>query len=183
MRKQDLRSGYIVTLKRFGKRIVLLDDKIAQTDVLRTLDDERFYLLSNYHNDLTHRMFNDFNIIKVENTTGEIIYDTKENTIRKLELWKKEDRLALYKTTLTDYEKGHRMAWDNATCFCFSYYFQKEHYLYMDTHRDMKELLPELYKQRKIKRGENHYLRDGDTFEGNADRVTALKNAIKELER
>jgi len=90
-----------------------------------------------------------------------------------------KNRLELYKAALVDYEKGHEVAEENETDEGFCLYFKNNHEL--NTYGKMKIELPELYKQRKIE-GVYHYSHYGDSFQGNADRVTALRNVIKELE-
>ena len=91
-----------------------------------------------------------------------------------------KNELELLKLALIDYEKGYEVAVENQTDYGFCRYFKGVHDL--DFFVSMEEILPTLYKQRNCTDGSFHYEETGYTFNGNADRVTSLKNAIKELE-
>jgi len=87
--------------------------------------------------------------------------------------------LELLKLALIDWEKGYKVAWENRTHSGFCSYFLYAHGL--NVYKCFKIKLPTLYKQRNLNSA-FHYSEEGNTFQGNADRVTALRNAIKILE-
>jgi len=87
--------------------------------------------------------------------------------------------LELLKLALIDWEKGYEVAWRNRTHSGFCSYFLYAHGL--NVYECFEGILPTLYKQRNLN-GADHYKESGNTFQGNADRVTALRNAIKILE-
>ena len=87
--------------------------------------------------------------------------------------------LELLKLALIDWEKGHEVAWENRTNRGFCSYFLLVHGLNVYGCFEIK--LPTLYEQRNINDAD-HYKESGNTFQGNADRVEALRNAIKILE-
>ena len=91
-----------------------------------------------------------------------------------------KNEIELLKLSLIDYEKGHEVAWNSYTNWGFCLYFRMVHGI--EVYKTMEVILPTLYNQRKVPGG-FHYEEKGDIFEGNADRVTALRNAIKEIER
>jgi len=91
-----------------------------------------------------------------------------------------KNELELLKLALVDYKKGHEVALENHTNWGFCLYFKFVHSL--NVYLDMEVILPTLYRQRKVPGG-CHYSQGGYTIKGNADRVTALRNAIKEIER
>lgn len=76
----DIKEGMVLTL-RSGEDIIILDDKgsfytTVEGDVKK--DDESLFLL--FNDDLTHAQVSEFDILKVKDKTGKVLFDiTNEN--------------------------------------------------------------------------------------------------------
>lgn len=71
----DIKEGMVLTL-RSGEDIIILDDKGSFYTTIEgnvKKDDESLYLL--FNNDLTHGQVSEFDVLKVKDKTGKVLFD------------------------------------------------------------------------------------------------------------